>query len=140
VAGDLLQHAHSRPNIDLGQCVAFRSVQGDFQEFAAMNRRNWFRTLLAALCLFSFRSTARSQEEPRGVATLTEQLRFGLKARRPVEFAFIELVVDKVEAKQLPRDLVLSMMEYAQKKNKERPYPYFEFGMKKRAAALGVEL
>ncbi len=105
-----------------------------------MHRRTWIRTLAFALGSLSLRSFARSQEEPRGVATLTDQLRFGLKARRPVEFEFIDLVVDKVEQKLLPRDMVLSAMTYAQTKNKDRPYPYFEFSLKKRAAAIGVEL
>ena len=105
-----------------------------------MDRRNWIRTLAIAAGWLPFGGLARSQEEPRGVATLTDQLRFGLKARRPVEFEFIDLVVGKVEQKLLPRDMVLSAMTYAQTKNKDRPYPYFEFGLKKRAAAIGVEL
>jgi len=104
-----------------------------------MNRRTWIRTLAAVIGSLQFCGLTFSQE-PRGVATLTEQLRFGLKARRPLEFEFIDLVVDKVDQKLLPRDMVLSAMTYAQGKNKDRPYPYFEFGMKKRAAAIGVEL
>ncbi|MCI0358130.1 MAG: hypothetical protein L0211_06590 [Planctomycetaceae bacterium] len=105
-----------------------------------MHRRTWMRSLAFALCSLSIEGLAHSQEEPRGVATLTETLRFGLKARRPVEFEFIDLVVQKVEQKLLPRDMVLSAMTYAQSKNKDRPYPYFEFSMKKRAAAIGVAL
>jgi hypothetical protein len=105
-----------------------------------MNRRYWIQSLIAALGSLAIGGLARSQEEPRGVATLTEQLRFGLKARRPVEFEFIDLVVDRVEQKLLPRDMVLSAMTYAQGKNKDRPYPYFEFSLRKRAAAIGVEL
>jgi len=106
-----------------------------------MNRRVWIRSLVAIACSVPLGGIAVAQEpEPRGVATLTETLRFGLKARRPVEFEFIDLVVQKVEQKLLPRDMVLSAMTYAQMKNKERPYPYFEFGLKKRAAAIGVEL
>lgn len=105
-----------------------------------MDRRTWISTLAIAVCWLSVGGLARPQEEPRGVATLTDQLRFGLKARRPVEFEFIDLVVGKVEQKLLPRDMVLSAMTYAQTKNKDRPYPYFEFSLKKRAAAIGVEL
>jgi hypothetical protein len=109
-------------------------------ETAAMNRRTWIRSLALALGSLSIAGLARSEDEPRGVATLKETLRFGLKARRPVEFEFIDLVVQKVEQKLLPRDMVLSAMTYAQSKNKDRPYPYFEFSLKKRAAAIGVEL
>jgi hypothetical protein len=106
-----------------------------------MHRRTWIVSLGASTGALALASMANSQEEPpRGVATLTEQLRFGLKARRPVEFEFIDLVVGKVEQKLLPRDMVLSAMTYAQSKNKDRPYPYFEFSLKKRAAAIGVEL
>jgi len=106
-----------------------------------MHRRKWIVSLASSVGALALGGLARSQEEPpRGVATLTEQLRFGLKARRPVEFEFIDLVVSKVEAKVLPRDMALSAMTYAQNKNKDRPYPYFEFSLKKRAAAIGVEL
>ncbi len=105
-----------------------------------MHRRTWIHSVAAILGSLAIGGVARSQEEPRGVATLTEQLRFGLKARRPVEFEFIDLVVDRVEEKVLPRDMALSAMTYAQMKNKDRPYPYFEFSLRKRAAAIGVEL
>lgn len=105
-----------------------------------MHRRSWIGLLAATLCSLLVAVVACSQEEPRGVATLKDTLRFGLKARRPVEFEFIDLVVSKVEQKLLPRDMVLSAMTYAQSKNKDRPYPYFEFSLKKRAAAIGVEL
>ena len=104
-----------------------------------MNRRTWIRTLAAVIGSLPISDVVFGQE-PRGVATLTEQLRFGLKARRPVEFEFIDLVVGKVEQKLLPRDMALSAMTYAQMKNKDRPYPYFEFTLKKRAAAIGVNL
>jgi hypothetical protein len=45
-----------------------------------------------------------------------------------------------VDDKELPRDLVLSMMNYARKRRPNQPFPYFEAGMKKRAEAIGVEL
>ena len=104
-----------------------------------MDRRTWIRTLAAVIGSLPIGGVIFCQE-PRGVATLTETLRFGLKARRPVEFEFIDLVVGKVEQKLLPRDMALSAMTYAQMKNKDRPYPYFEFTLKKRAAAIGVNL
>ena len=73
-------------------------------------------------------------------ANLEETLKFGLKCRRPTEFAFVELVVQKVNMGQLPRDMVLSQFDWAREKNAKVPFPYFEFGMRKRAAALGVSL
>ena len=117
----------------------FRGAKGDL-EATVMHRRTWIRTLVAAVCSLPIGGIVIAQDEPRGVATLTEQLRFGLKARRPVEFEFIDLVVSKVEEKLLPRNMVFGAMTYAQGKNKDRPYPYFEFSLKKRAAAIGVEL
>jgi hypothetical protein len=74
------------------------------------------------------------------VATLEEQLKSVLRARRPEEFAFITRVVELVEAGQLPRDLVLAIMKYAVGKRARIPYPYFEQGIRIKAAELGVEI
>lgn len=104
-----------------------------------MNRRSWFGKFLLALAALPLARLAVSQEPPR-VADLNETLRFGLKCRRPIEFEFVDLVVQKVESKELPRALVLSMFDYARKKRPNQPFPYFEAGMKKRAEAIGVEL
>jgi hypothetical protein len=57
-----------------------------------------------------------------------------------LEFEFVDLVVQKVDNKQLPQDMVLSMLQYARKKRPNQPFPYFEAGMKQRAAAIGVQL
>jgi hypothetical protein len=103
-----------------------------------MNRRSWFRKFMLALCSLPLVRLAFA--EGQRVATLSETLRFGLRCRRPVEFEFVTLVVQKVENNQLPQDMVLSMLQYARKKRPDQPFPYFEAGMKKRAAAIGVEL
>jgi hypothetical protein len=68
---------------------------------------------------------------------LRETLEAGLRARRPEEFAFIGRVVAMVERGDLPLSLVQSTFQWARKK---RPYPYvfFERGLKRRAAALGI--
>ena len=71
--------------------------------------------------------------------TLAEQLKVLLKPRLPEQVEFIEMVVRKVEDKTLPRDLVESTMLWAQKK-KPHPYPYFERGLRERAAMAGIEL
>ena len=106
-----------------------------------MTRRHWLGSLVSASAALGCGPLARSVFAQDGqTADLSETLRFGLKCRRPLEFEFVALVVQKVEQKLLPRELVLSAMTYAQLRNKERPYPYFEFAMKKRAAAIGVEL
>ncbi len=104
-----------------------------------MNRRSWFGKFLLALTALPLARLAVSQEQPR-VADLNETLRFGLKCRRPIEFEFVDLVVQKVENKELPRALVLSMFDYSRKKRPNQPFPYFQAGMKKRAEAIGVAL
>jgi hypothetical protein len=83
-------------------------------------------------------------------ATLNELLRSVLKCRRPVEFAYIDLVTAKVDAGQLPESMVLSMMKWAQKRARQEaesgrrksdiPFPYFQQGMFLRAKEIGVNL
>lgn len=104
-----------------------------------MNRRSWFRSFLCSLASLPLARFALAQEQPR-VANLNETLRFGLRCRRPVEFEFVDLVVSKVDNKEIPRAVVLSMFDYARKKRPNQPFPYFQAGMKKRAEAMGVNL
>jgi hypothetical protein len=102
-----------------------------------MNRRTWFRMIAASGVLPLLVRTASADPMQ---ASLEETLKFGLKCRRPVEFAFVELVVLKVNQGQLPKDLVLSQFNWAREQSERVPFPYFQFGMKKRAAAIGVDL
>lgn len=76
------------------------------------------------------------------VADLQQQLESGLKARRPIEFAFIRRVVVLVNNEQLPIDLVKSIFNWARKKAKfkKHPFPYFERAMREQAKKLGVQL
>jgi hypothetical protein len=109
----------------------------------AMNRRSWFCKLMFALASLPLARLAVPRQalaEGQRVADLNETLRFGLRCRRPLEFEFVDLVVSKVDSKELPRALVLSMFDYARKKRPGQPFPYFQAGMKKRAEAIGVEL
>lgn len=83
-------------------------------------------------------------------ATLNEILRSVLKCRRPEEFAYVNLVTAKVESGELPLPLVLSMMNWARKRARQEveaerrksdiPFPYFQEGMHRRAAEIGVSL
>jgi hypothetical protein len=104
----------------------------------AMHRRSWIRQFMLAIA--SLPLSGWLLAEGQRAADLSETLRFGLKCRRPVEFEFVDLVVSKVDNKELPRELVLSMFDYARKKRPHQPFPYFEAGMKKRAEAIGVDL
>ncbi len=70
-------------------------------------------------------------------ATLKDTLERGLRARRPVEFAFLERVVTMVDQNKLPVDLVRSTFDWARDKQ-PYPYPYFERALKLRAAQQGI--
>jgi hypothetical protein len=70
-------------------------------------------------------------------ADLREMLEAGLKARRPEEFAFIKRVVAQVQTGELPQDLVRSTFDWARYK-RPYPFPYFERGLKVRAAQRGI--
>lgn len=73
------------------------------------------------------------------VVDLRIQLEKGLKARLPREFDFIDHVVGMVDNKQLPRDLVESTFLWARVK-RPYPFPYFENGLRLRAARRGINL
>jgi hypothetical protein len=73
------------------------------------------------------------------VIDLKIQLEKGLKARLPREFDFIDHVVGMVDNNQLPRDLVQSTFMWARVK-KPYPFPYFENGLRLRAARRGINL
>jgi len=70
---------------------------------------------------------------------LKEQLEKGLKARRPVEFAYIAQIVALVESGDLPRPLVTSTFAWARKKPARR-LQFFQFALQARAKNLNVQL
>ena len=94
-----------------------------------------------------FRDLATAQDQQ---ATLNETLRSVLKCRRPQEFAYVDLVTAKVDQGILPRPLVLSMMTWARDRSRKEvasgrrkndiPFPYFQEGLRLRAAEIGVSL
>lgn len=104
----------------------------------------WCLTGIASLVVRR-RTSAQDQQ-----ATLNETLRAVLKCRRPQEFAFVDLVVQKVEQGKLSRSMVLSTMDWARKRSRAEamvgrrsndiPFPYFQEGLRRQAEAIGVEL
>lgn len=113
-----------------------------------MERREWFKWLALFIALTAGVVVAESAEDPPGTPTptpgvssadLEQQLKSGLKARRPVEFEFIRSVVQKVKDKQLSIELVQSTYLWARRKQ-PYPYPFFERGLKERAAREGISL
>ncbi|MFO0869923.1 MAG: hypothetical protein U0935_13400 [Pirellulales bacterium] len=113
-----------------------------------MSRREWWKWLALFVAFSAGTVVAESAEEPPGSGTpmpgvavvdLEQQLTSGLKARRPVEFAFIHGVVQKVKNRELPLDLVQSTFFWARRRQ-PYPFPYFERGLRERAARLGIIL
>jgi hypothetical protein len=79
--------------------------------------------------------------------SLHDQLRVGLKAVTKADFAFIDLIVAKVNARVLPRSLVDSTFLWARRRVAtldqrylKRPMVYFQPAMVQRARAIGVTL
>jgi hypothetical protein len=70
---------------------------------------------------------------------LKSQLEKGLKARRPVEFAYIAQIIDLVEAGELPQSLVTSTFIWARQRP-TRQLQYFQFALAARAKGLNVQL
>jgi hypothetical protein len=86
-------------------------------------------------------TTAQDGSDPPGarVVALKDQLRTGLRTERPQDLAFIASVVDLVDSRRLPRDLVASTFVWARKKQPQ-PFPYFERALRLRAAKLGITI
>ena len=74
------------------------------------------------------------------VAGLQDRLEKGLKARRPVEFAYIAKVVSAVEAGHLPVDVVDRIFFWARQEKPDRPFQHFEAALTKQAKLFGVKL
>jgi hypothetical protein len=101
--------------------------------------------LASASCFLGASWGARSQaQETAGsggaqVVALKDQLRIGLRTDRPADLAFIAQVVAMVDHRQLPRDVVMSTFAWARKRP-PHPFPYFERGLRVRAAKLGITI
>jgi hypothetical protein len=70
---------------------------------------------------------------------LKTQLEKGLRARRDVEFAYIDAIVKLVAEEKLPRKLVTTTYQWAQRKPVRR-LQYFQFALQARAKGLHVKL
>ena len=71
--------------------------------------------------------------------TLKTQLEKGLKARRPVEFEYIDQIIQLVEDGKLSRKLVVTTYLKAQQEHRH-PLQYFQIALEARARGLNVEL
>ena len=71
--------------------------------------------------------------------TLKTQLQKGLKARRPVEFEYIDQIIELVDKGKLPRKLVVTTYLAAQMRTRH-PLQYFQLALQARARGLNVQL
>ena len=98
-------------------------------------------TLLCFLLLFSATLVISSRDAPGvDVADLKDQLKNGLRVRRPGDLAFIDTVVEQVEQGRLPLSLVKSTFQWARTKMTRYPFPYFAKALRIRAGKLGIKL
>ena len=106
------------------------------------------RPVLAALLLATLTLSPPSVaclrgEEPVGgpaVISLEDQLKTGLRARRPEETEFIEEVARLVNAGKLPRKLVDSTFMWSLRRRTNYPFPAFQRALRLQADQLGVDL
>ena len=99
--------------------------------------------LIMTLAVVSLSGTRGRTEETVGgaeVISLEDQLKTGLKARRPEETEFIEEVARLVNAGQLPRKLVDSTFMWALRRRTNYPFPAFERALRLQADQLNVDL
>jgi hypothetical protein len=115
-----------------------------------MTRRFWLRCCAWSVGWLAWAPRGWRLVGDEQQATLNELLRSVLKCRRPEEFAYVNLVTAKVDSGELPQALVMSMMQWARKRSRQEvqarrrksdiPFPYFQQGLKLRAAEIGVDL
>ena len=111
------------------------------QSMRASHSPAMFLSMLLALAVLP--GTWTRAEEPVGgaeVISLEDQLKTGLKARRPEETEFIEEVARLVNAGRLPRKLVDSTFMWALRRRTSYPFPAFERALRLQADQLGVDL
>lgn len=99
--------------------------------------------LFAVVACFAATVVPVAADEPVGggeVISLEDQLKTGLKVRRPEETEFIKDVARLVESGRLPRKLVDSTFAWALKRRQTYPFPAFERALRLQADRLGVGL
>jgi hypothetical protein len=81
-------------------------------------------------------------DEPVGIGeelSLEDQLKTGLKVRRPEDAEFVTEVARRVQDGSLPRKLVDSTYTWAVRRRQKYPFPAFEQALRLQAERLGVE-
>jgi hypothetical protein len=107
-----------------------------------MSRRFAVPTMLAVILVCGLGNAAGPLPFDGGGVTglnLKTQLQKGLKARRPVEFQYIDEIIELVEEGKLPRKLVVTTYLAAQRQSR-RELQYFQLALEARARGLPVKL
>jgi hypothetical protein len=105
-----------------------------------MNRRHFLRSIATTAACGFLPAAASADQLVDGKATLRDRLRAGLLCRRDEEFDFVDHVVDLVNQKKLTQALVLSTYKWAVEQRPEYPFYYFQYGIRQRAKAIGVQV
>lgn len=108
-------------------------------------RRRFLKWIASSFAMGSFAALGHGWLSPRlslaiETANLQETLEKGLYVRLQSQYDFIASVIYLVEQDKLPLKLVYSTFKWAQQYDKGRRYYYFELGIRKRAARIGVEI
>jgi len=106
-----------------------------------MGIKSWSNLLVLGV-LLGVGTVLPAADAPLGSGGISAELDFqgqlekGLRARRPVEFAYIKQIVTLVDQGKLPRSLVDSTFGWARHK-RNRQLQYFQFALQARARDLG---
>lgn len=100
--------------------------------------------VVAAIATAFAAPAARADDSPRSsggaeVISLEDQLKTGLRVRRPEEEEFVEEVVRLVNAGRLPRKVVETTYLWAVNRRQTYPFPAFERALRLRAEKIGVD-
>jgi hypothetical protein len=109
----------------------------------AINRRNWLKAGVAPAAALLLAVAGMWGLPPRADAadpSLEDTLRFGLRARRPIEVQYVQAVAQLTEKGDLPRSYVLASFDYARKRRPHIPMPYFALAIDRKAQELGVDI
>ena len=83
---------------------------------------------------------AEQLRSTRNVTPLIDQLRVGLRINKNSQLEFLQLIVQKVEAGELPLAMVNVVYKWAISRNEKYPFPYFQYAMQELAKRRGISL
>ncbi len=96
-------------------------------------------TIFAIINRFGNEAVGSGSVRALDVADLRDQLKGGLRTRRPSHLQFINKVVAKVEEGKLPLHVVMAVFKWSRPK-RPHPFPYFQNAVRRHALKYGVVL